>query len=219
MVLHSVTRDALVGMLAAFCERADIEADLGQDTMTVQELVGGFRAFRHVQACATMLQGFIELAIYVERIGKTQMGHKLLVRTIQDCRQFKYPGIVALTCLGRTALDRGFDAARLHPQRQLNVGGGRSIFDLIKQLDGSMEMAKSLLDGGSHCRTLARRRPVFDRPLGITCLSPVMSDEFRHSDPQSPDAMHTKCWRYACGVAGACSAACFDRPHPEATRV
>ena len=43
-----------------------------------------------------------------------------------------------------------------------------------------MEMAESLLDGGSHCRTLARRGPVFDRPLGITCLSPVMSDEFGH---------------------------------------
>ena len=66
MVLHSVTRDAFVGVLAAFCERADIEADLGQDTMTVQELVGGFRPFRHVQACSTMLQGFIELAIDVE---------------------------------------------------------------------------------------------------------------------------------------------------------
>ena len=94
--------------------------------MTVQELVGGIRAVRHVQACSTMLQGFIELAIDVERIGKTQMGHKLLVRTIQVCRELKYPGIVALTCLGGTALDRGFDAARPHSQHQLSVGGGRS---------------------------------------------------------------------------------------------
>jgi hypothetical protein len=127
-----------------------------------------------------MRQAFIELAIYVETIGKTQMGHELLVRTIQDFRQFKHPGKMALICLGRTALDRIFGATRLHSQRQLNVGGGRSIFDLIKQSDGSMEMAKSLLDGRSHCRTLARRRPVFDRPLGITGLSPVMSDKFRH---------------------------------------
>jgi hypothetical protein len=43
-----------------------------------------------------------------------------------------------------------------------------------------MEMAKSLLDSGSQCRTLARRGPVFYRPLGITCLSPVMGDKFRH---------------------------------------
>src|SRR6476646_7621869 len=108
------------------------------------------------------------------------MSHELLVRTVQDCRQLKYPGVGALTCLGRPARDRGFDAARPHPQHQLSVGGGRPILDLIEQIDGSMEMAKSLLDVGSHCRTLARRGPVFDRTIGITCLSPVMCDEFRH---------------------------------------
>ena len=43
-----------------------------------------------------------------------------------------------------------------------------------------MEMAEGLLDGGSRCRPLARRRPVFDRLVGPTCLSPVMSDEFGH---------------------------------------
>ena len=89
MVLRlPVTRDALVGVLAALCERTDIEADLTQDAMTMQELVGRFRPCRHVQARSTMLQGFIEFAMDVEGLGKTQMGHELLVRTIQVCRQF-----------------------------------------------------------------------------------------------------------------------------------
>src|SRR5262245_52150258 len=43
-----------------------------------------------------------------------------------------------------------------------------------------MEMTECLLNGGSRCRTLARRGPILDRPLRNTCLRPVMSDEFRY---------------------------------------